>query len=52
MFQISPLAFVHPNAKIGDNVTINAFAYIDDNVEIGEGCVIGARKHPLWCKNR
>ncbi len=41
MFQISPLAFVHPNAKIGDNVTINAFAYIDDNVEIGEGCVIG-----------
>ncbi len=52
MFQISPLAFVHPNAKIGDNVTINAFAYIDDNVEIGEGCVIGPRKHPLWCKNR
>lgn len=41
MFQISPLAFVHPNAKIGDNVTINAFAYIDDNVEIGERCVIG-----------
>ena len=41
MFQISPLAFVHPNAKIGDNVTINAFAYIDDDVEIGEGCVIG-----------
>ncbi len=41
MFHISPLAFVHPNAKIGDNVTINAFAYIDDNVEIGEGCVIG-----------
>ena len=41
MFQISPLAFVHPNAKIGDNVTIMAFAYIDDNVEIGENCVIG-----------
>lgn len=41
MFHISPLAFVHPNAKIGDNVTINAFAYIDDNVEIGDGCVIG-----------
>lgn len=41
MFKISPLAFVHPNAKIGDNVTINAFAYIDDNVEIGEGCEIG-----------
>lgn len=41
MFQISPLAFVHPNAKIGDNVTIMAFAFIDDNVEIGENCVIG-----------
>lgn len=41
MFKISPLAFVHPEAKIGDNVTIHAFAYIDDDVEIGEGCEIG-----------
>lgn len=41
MFKISPLAFVHPEAKIGENVTIHAFAYIDDNVEIGEGCEIG-----------
>lgn len=41
MFKISPLAFVHPEAKIGENVTIHAFAYIDDNVEVGEGCEIG-----------
>lgn len=40
MSNISPLAFVHPNAKIGRNVRINAFAYIDDNVVIGDDCVI------------
>jgi UDP-N-acetylglucosamine acyltransferase len=34
---ISPLAQVHPNAKIGPNVTIDAFAVISENVEIGEG---------------
>jgi len=34
---ISPLAQVHPNAKIGPNVTIDAFAVIEENVEIGEG---------------
>lgn len=37
---ISPQAFVHPGAKIGQNVTIHPFAYIDDNVEIGDNCVI------------
>ncbi|MDE7179764.1 MAG: acyl-ACP--UDP-N-acetylglucosamine O-acyltransferase, partial [Muribaculaceae bacterium] len=40
MSEISPLAFVHPEAKIGENVTIHAFAYIDKNVEIGDGCII------------
>lgn len=40
MSEISPLAFVHPEAKIGENVTIHAFAYIDRNVEIGDGCII------------
>jgi UDP-N-acetylglucosamine acyltransferase len=34
---ISEQAFVHPNAEIGKNVTIDAFAYIDDNVIIGDG---------------
>lgn len=40
MSNISPLAFVHPEAKIGKDVTISAFAYIDEDVEIGDGCVI------------
>ena len=45
---ISPLAYVSPKAQIGKNVTIDAFAYIDDNVIIGDNChvfpsaVIGA----------
>lgn len=37
---ISPLAYVDPSAKIGNNVTIHPFAYIDKNVEIGDDCVI------------
>lgn len=40
MANISNLAYVHPEAKIGENVTIDAFAYIDRNVEIGAGCHI------------
>ena len=30
---ISPLAYVDASAKIGKNVTIHPFAYIDKNVE-------------------
>lgn len=33
---ISPLASIAPGAKIGKNVIIQPFAYIEDNVEIGE----------------
>lgn len=33
---ISPLASVHPNAKIGNNVTIEPFAVVHDNVIIGD----------------
>ena len=40
MSNISPLAFVHPEAIIGKDVTIEPFAYIDRNVEIGEGTVV------------
>jgi UDP-N-acetylglucosamine acyltransferase len=40
MNTISPLAFVSPEAKIGDGVTIHPFAYIDKNVEIGNNCSI------------
>ena len=34
-------AFVHPDAKIGQNVVIEHFAYIDKDTEIGDGCWIG-----------
>ena len=37
---ISPLAFVDPSAKIGENVTVHPFAYIDKNVVIGNNNVI------------
>ncbi len=36
MNNISPLAFVHPEAKLGDNNQIGPFCYIDKNVEIGD----------------
>ena len=37
---ISPLAYVSPDAIIGENCEIGPFAYIDQNVIIGEGNVI------------
>ena len=37
---ISPLAYIHPEAKIGNNVEIGPFVYIDKNVEIGDNNVI------------
>lgn len=33
---ISPLAYIHPEAKIGENVEIGPFCYIDRGVEIGD----------------
>jgi len=38
---ISNLAFVHPEAKIGNGVTIEPFAYIAGNVSIGDDSWIG-----------
>lgn len=35
---ISPLAVVHPEAKIGKDVTIEPFAVIEKDVVIGDGC--------------
>ncbi|MDE5567575.1 MAG: acyl-ACP--UDP-N-acetylglucosamine O-acyltransferase [Muribaculaceae bacterium] len=37
---ISPLAYVDPSAKLGENVKVHPFAYIDANVEIGDNCEI------------
>ena len=36
MSNISPLAFIHPEAKIGENCEIGPFCYIDKNVVIGD----------------
>lgn len=36
-----PLAYVHPDAKIADNVVIDPFVTIDKDVVIGEGTWIG-----------
>ena len=40
MNNIHPLATVHPDAKLGDNVEVGPYAYIAANVEIGDGCKI------------
>ena len=36
MNQISPLAYVHPEAKLGDNNIIGPFCFIDKNTVIGD----------------
>ena len=40
---ISPLAYIHPEAKIGENVEIGPFVFIDKNVVIGDN---------IDCRNR
>lgn len=37
MNNISNLAYVDPEAQLGDNVTVDAFAYIDKGTYIGDG---------------
>ncbi len=39
---ISKLSEIHADAKLGENVTVEAFTSIHDNVEIGEGTWIGS----------
>ena len=39
---ISPLAQIHPNAKIGSNVRIDPFCLVEGDVEIGDGTHIMA----------
>lgn len=43
---ISPLAVVHPEAQIGQNVTIDPFAVIEKDVVIGDNCHIYSRFNP------
>ena len=40
MNQISPLAYVHPEAKLGDNNIIGPFCYIDKDTVIGDNNVL------------
>lgn len=40
MNKISPMAFVHPNAKLGDNNIIGPFCYIDENTVMGDNNVL------------
>ncbi len=40
MSNISDKAYVHPDAKLGENVIVEPFAFVDKNVEIGDGTLI------------
>ncbi len=37
---VSPMAFIHPEAVLGNNVTVYPFAYIGPGAVIGAGCVL------------
>ena len=39
--KIHPTAVVDPGAKLGRDVEVGPFSYIEGRVEIGDGCVIG-----------
>jgi len=41
MAEIHPTALVHPNAKLGTDVSIGAYSIIGEHVEIGDGTQIG-----------
>ncbi len=37
---IDPLAFVHPQAKLGHNVSIGPWSYIGEDVSLGDNCIV------------
>ncbi|NRA62025.1 MAG: acyl-ACP--UDP-N-acetylglucosamine O-acyltransferase [Psychrobium sp.] len=37
---IDPLAFVHPDAKLGTNVSVGPWSYIGSEVTLGDDCII------------
>ena len=45
---ISPLAYIHPEAKIGENVEIGPFVYIDKNVVIGDNNTVMPNANILY----
>lgn len=40
---IDPLASVHPDAQLGENVIVGPFCVVEAGVEIGDGCTLEAR---------
>ncbi|MDR1881169.1 MAG: acyl-ACP--UDP-N-acetylglucosamine O-acyltransferase [Prevotella sp.] len=40
MSNISRQAYVHPEAILGENVVVEPFAFVDKNVEIGDGTLV------------
>ena len=36
-----PMAYIHPNARIAEDVIIEPFSWIGEDVEIGSGTWIG-----------
>ncbi len=48
MNSVSSMAFVHPEARLGDNVIVEPFAYIDANTEIGEGTRVMTQSSVLY----
>lgn len=48
MNTISTLAYVSPEAKLGDNIIVEPFAFIDGNVEIGDGTRIMTQATVLY----
>lgn len=45
---ISNQAYIHPDAKLGKNVTVEPFAYIAGDVVIGDDCWIGQSYNSLY----
>ncbi len=39
--KVQSMSYIHPNARIGNDVEISPFCYIDEDVEIGDGTWLG-----------
>lgn len=43
--QIHPTAIIHPEALLGNDISVGPYSIIDQNVTIGDGCRIGPGVH-------
>ena len=46
MSKISPLAYVDPEARIGENCEIGPFCFVDRGVVIGDNQQADEQRHP------